>query len=322
MTTLKIRTDRTALYITTEGAYNESSLHSFPLSACHFTLSRGDADRFILTASHLEKAQTVAAFANEYDAISAVKNIDKSLKRRRCMNKLAGFMRLVFWPAAAITTALAFTVSINGAMMNMNAPERLTENMLQQQMQGQAPVITTPTPQQPAPEATATPTAAVAPAQLPEKHLQALQDAVKNGHFTVKLSTGHKRTLYVFSDPLCPHCRDFEPRLQALSKQYNVEVFPVSVIGDQRSLARAAKVLETPEANRANSWEETLAMPYGERDPALTKGNGEMLVTANDQAFAMFGFVGTPTIVADSGQVISMAVVKDDARLQQFIAEK
>nr|EKW3746243.1 DsbC family protein [Klebsiella pneumoniae] len=38
-------------------------------------------------------------------------------------------------------------------------------------------------------------------------------------------------------------------------------------------------------------------------------------------AFAKFGFIGTPSIVADSGDVIPVSVVKDDARLQQAIGE-
>ncbi|VCX09576.1 hypothetical protein BANRA_05527 [Klebsiella pneumoniae] len=42
---------------------------------------------------------------------------------------------------------------------------------------------------------------------------------------------------------------------------------------------------------------------------------GARPVDANNMAFAKFGFIGTPSIVADSGDVIPVSVV--DARLQQ-----
>lgn len=97
-----------------------------------------------------------------------------------------------------------------------------------------------------------------------------LKDAVTSGRFTISLSTGHKHTLYVFSDPMCPHCRALEPRLQELSKRYNVEIFPVSVYGDLRSMVRAAPVLDTGKDTRLKSWEDTINMGYTTMNPKLT----------------------------------------------------
>ncbi|ECH9495626.1 DsbC family protein, partial [Salmonella enterica subsp. enterica] len=87
--------------------------------------------------------------------------------------------------------------------------------------------------QQPAtaPEQLQVQAAPEAPKKLTDNDLLSLKDAVTSGRFTISLSTGHKHTLYVFSDPMCPHCRALEPRLQELSKRYNVEIFPVSVYG-------------------------------------------------------------------------------------------
>ncbi|EPN8258654.1 DsbC family protein, partial [Klebsiella pneumoniae] len=157
--------------------------------------------------------------------------------------------------------------------------------------------------------------------------LLSLKDAVTSGRFTISLSTGHKHTLYVFSDPMCPHCRALEPRLQELSKRYNVEIFPVSVYGDLRSMVRAAPVLDTGKDTRLKSWEDTINMGYTTMNPKIDDPKtapdttGARLVDANNMAFAKFGFIGTPSIVADSGDVIPVSVVKDDARLQQAIGE-
>ncbi|EPV9582091.1 DsbC family protein, partial [Escherichia coli] len=75
------------------------------------------------------------------------------------------------------------------------------------------------------------------------------------------------------------------------------------------------------------SWEDTINMGYTTMNPKIDDPKtapdttGARLVDANNMAFAKFGFIGTPSIVADSGDVIPVSVVKDDARLQQAIGE-
>ncbi|QIQ92906.1 hypothetical protein GSH13_30635 (plasmid) [Klebsiella pneumoniae] len=56
--------------------------------------------------------------------------------------------------------------------------------------------------------------------------MQNLQKAAGRGYFTVPLSSGHERTLYVFADPECPNCKNWEPVVEALGNEYNVVVFP------------------------------------------------------------------------------------------------
>lgn len=76
-----------------------------------------------------------------------------------------------------------------------------------------------------------------------EKRARSLYKAAASGRYTVTLSSGHPRTLYVFADPLCPHCRDIEPTLEAMTRDYNVEIFPVSVIGKYASSEKIIPVL-------------------------------------------------------------------------------
>ncbi|HHQ5917820.1 TPA: DsbC family protein, partial [Enterobacter hormaechei subsp. hoffmannii] len=295
----------------------EQALHSFPLSACHFGLGHDAGSGHILTHNTFSgEAVQLFRFENEYQAIEALNNIRKKLKQQRGLNAVRRLSNFIFWPVAA----LGFIVSINGALMNMHQPAQ----PLQANSYAPAPGL-----QQPAtaPEQLQVQAAPEAPKKLTDNDLLSLKDAVTSGRFTISLSTGHKHTLYVFSDPMCPHCRALEPRLQELSKRYNVEIFPVSVYGDLRSMVRAAPVLDTGKDTRLKSWEDTINMGYTTMNPKIDDPKtapdttGARLVDANNMAFAKFGFIGTPSIVADSGDVIPVSVVKDDARLQQAIGE-
>ncbi|EBL6729308.1 DsbC family protein [Salmonella enterica] len=313
---LTVKTDRNTLYLSADGSYQEQALHSFPLSTCHFGLAYDSGSGHILTHNTFSgdgEAAQLFRFENEYQAIEALNNIRKKLKQQRGLNVMRRLSNFIFWPVAA----LGFIVSINGALMNMNQPAL----PLQANTYVPAPGLQQPAtaPEQLQVEA--------APEKLSDNYLLSLKDAVTSGRFTISLSTGHKHTLYVFSDPMCPHCRALEPRLQELSKRYNVEIFPVSVYGDLRSMVRAAPVLDTGKDSRLKSWEDTINMGYITMNPkiddpkAVPVTTGARLVDANNMAFVKFGFIGTPSIVADSGDVIPVSVVKDDARLQQAIGE-
>ncbi|MDT9081468.1 DsbC family protein, partial [Escherichia coli] len=81
----------------------------------------------------------------------------------------------------------------------------------------------------------------------------------------------------------------------------------MSVYGDLRSMVRAAPVLDTGKDTRLKSWEDTINMGYTTMNPKIDDPKtapdttGARLVDANNMAFAKFGFIGTPSIVADSG---------------------
>lgn len=332
MTKITTRTDRNTLFVSsTQGEAAKQSLHTFPLSGCHFRLAQHEVNG---SAYRLESqtspgsVHVIADFPHEHEAVAGLRQIEKTLNRRRFLNRTTGFLRQVFWPGALLTTVLAATVSLNGAVMNLagtntTPPATYAAQAGIQQPTGQ---------QQPAQPQTAPgfqqESAPRAPTQLNNDDLLSLKQAVKNGHFTVSLSQGHARTLYVFSDPLCPHCRSLEPRLEELSKVYNVEIFPVSVFGMERSAPRSAAVLDTDKASRAKSWMDTMTtgsyQPLDGKNKAEDgqQGQGKMLVEANDVAFTKFGFIGTPTIVTDQGKLVPVAAVRDDARLQQFFDDK
>lgn len=319
MTKLTVKTDKTALYISVNGSEYELKTATFPINKVAFSIPVGDEAHTLI--EHFSQ-YSVGPFLNAWESVNGLKKIEKALNKQRKRNRIAAAFGFGVWPALAILSVLTFTVSMNGAIQNMGAKSTLTAQVppslsSPNVVPGQAE---TPQPQVTTPQQAATPQQ---PTQLDAGDLSALQDAVKNGHFSVELSSGHPRSLYVFSDPLCPHCRDIEPRLEALSRQYNIYIMPVSIIGDDRSAARIAPVLDASPQERAKAWHSTVMMPYGESDPDMTgyKGNALTIVNANDVAFAKFGFIGTPTIVADNGKVLMPSQLQDDSRLALAIGK-
>jgi len=338
MTKLKFSTDQKALYIAGKGNFSETTQHTFPLSDFHLNLLAVDdaapgQQRFVLEgATSHGPALRIAGFDTELDAVKAMHTLQARLRRRRLLDSASHFARVVFWPAAGVLSVLALTVSLNGALSNLGAATHQAALPVQQPALPSVQPAQQNTGTAAAQQLNADPLSVYlgqmqGPKQLAANDLASLQDAVKNGHFTVSLSSGHEKTLYVFSDPRCPHCRDFEGRLQQLSKTYNVEVFPVSVFDDLKSLVRAAPVLDTASDKRAAKWAETIRMPLTTLDPKMDnptdepKTDGSMLVNANNMAFAKFQFYGTPTIIANDGRQIPVGIVNDDKLLSQFEAE-
>lgn len=317
MTKLTVKTDSNTIYISTNGSEREVKTAAFPISKVAFSINNSDENVQILTEYFSQ--YSIGSFANSWESVNGLKQIEKALARQRNRNRLTSMFRFGIWPALGILTGLMFTVSMNGAIKNFSYPVMAMTNSTPAYIPQNVPNTSIETLKPAA--STQQPSIQKQPTQLNSSDLNSLQDAIKNGHFSVQLSSGHNRSLYVFSDPLCPHCRDIEPRLETLSRQYNVYIMPVSIIGDERSAARIAPVLDAPVEARAKLWHSTVMMPYGESDPDIKnyKGNALTIVNANDIAFAKFGFIGTPTIIADNGRVLLPSQIQDNSRLSMAI---
>jgi TrbB protein len=130
---------------------------------------------------------------------------------------------------------------------------------------------------------------------------KALADGVNTGKFSVPLSTGKPETLYVFSDPSCPHCRDFEAQLDRLRESYSVHLLPVTVIGKDNSAQRVAQLLCEPAHQRAQDWKRLI---NGERLSLPACAEGVAAAQKNDLMFRALGLLGTPSIVTGDGRVV------------------
>lgn len=154
------------------------------------------------------------------------------------------------------------------------------------------------------------------PAADPSIVKQAISAGTKAGKYAVQLSQGGKGTVFVFSDPSCPHCRNFEPELEKLSADYTIQLFPVSVIGGPESSTAIAQMLCAKPEDRASYWKK---MVKGDRIDAATCPEGEAAVAANDQIFRKLNFLGTPTVVNTSGEQTPLTLPNTARAISQWL---
>lgn len=164
---------------------------------------------------------------------------------------------------------------------------------------------------------------------LPDK----LQKAASRGLFTVPLSSGHARTLYVFADPECPNCLRMERQFEAVSGHVNVVVFPVTIVGGADSLKALAPVMALPEAARPAAWKQLFSADAGMDVPGRTPDSvvnatdESALETAraalgvNEVAFRAYRLPGTPWTISDDGRYVPQAALSTPAALQAFLNE-
>lgn len=159
-----------------------------------------------------------------------------------------------------------------------------------------------------------------------------LAERLKNGaakqEFTIRLSSGHERSLYIFLDPECPNCRIFEPTVQALAEDYNVEIFPVTLIGKTRTADEVAPLLCAAPEKRAQMWKALndtgagiLNLTDKAKDdiaPAACDA-GKLALARNDLAFELYRMPGTPTVISDDGRMIPLQAMASDTALKSFL---
>lgn len=159
-----------------------------------------------------------------------------------------------------------------------------------------------------------------------------LAERLKNGaakqDFTIQLSSGHERSLYIFLDPECPNCRIFESTVQALAEDYNVEIFPVTLIGKTRTADEVVPLLCAVPEKRAEMWKSLYDTGAGMLNLA-EKGKatiapvacdaGKLALARNDLAFELYRMPGTPTVISDDGRMIPLQAMASDAALKSFL---
>ncbi len=157
-----------------------------------------------------------------------------------------------------------------------------------------------------------------------------LRKAASRSLFTVTLSSGHERTLYVFADPSCPNCQNLEPLFEALSTQYNVQVFPTTAFGGDKSAPLIKPVLCLPPEQRKAAWQKLFAVGDGmlhlgkDKTPPAAPADCDLAGKAlgvNDVAFKSYRFPGTPWVIADDGRHVPQAVMRNPDDMVKFMSE-
>ncbi|WP_152680069.1 thioredoxin domain-containing protein [Pectobacterium atrosepticum] len=153
------------------------------------------------------------------------------------------------------------------------------------------------------------------------------------GMFTINLSSGHERTLYAFLDPTCSVCRTMEPAIERLAQEFNVIVFPVSVVNDVNNGGNAVEKIapllcQTDSAKRASGWlalfraDAGMSLPgnnVSAPDNTECEKSAAAAVAVNDYAFRQFGFKGTPWVVTDTGFRLPTGLLAEPAKIDLFL---
>ncbi|MDL4860735.1 thioredoxin fold domain-containing protein [Halomonas elongata] len=233
-------------------------------------------------------------------------------------------MKTLKWVSGTSLLVVSLLV-INGALVTQSAFPPMTPEL---DSMGASSIETTPGPitedmptsigEKGATQAVqATP--APAPTALRDQLVTGMKRGVEMG-VTVRLGpVDADQTLYVFADPLCPHCQELEPTLHELASQgVRIEIFPVSVIGRGRSQPLASAALCQADADAsAEVWK---AAASGE--PVLDAEKcetGDNAVDLNNQFFQAAGFEGTPTLLNAQGEQPPRTVSRDTESIQAWL---
>ncbi|MDN5970099.1 MAG: hypothetical protein L0I08_06730 [Enterobacterales bacterium] len=151
--------------------------------------------------------------------------------------------------------------------------------------------------------------------------------AADSGRYTINLSSGRTRTIYVCSDPLCPHCQEIEPTLEALTRDYNVVIFPVTLVGKQDTVAAVSPILCVAPDKRTSLWQSLFRAdgnvslsPTASKETAPDScTDGQHAISINDRAFDYYQLPGTPQLIADDGRDIPFSALTSDDALANFM---
>ncbi|MEN4545935.1 thioredoxin fold domain-containing protein [Pantoea agglomerans] len=162
-------------------------------------------------------------------------------------------------------------------------------------------------------------------AELPAR----LSKAASRGLFTVPLSSGHERTVYVFSDPNCPECQRMERHIETAAGSVNVVIFPVTIRGGALSLQELTPVMSLPEAERAGAWKRLFSADSGVSvpgtalvKPAPDENTAELArgaIGVNEVAYHAYRLPGTPWTISDDGRYVPQSVLSSPEALTAFL---
>lgn len=257
---------------------------------------------------------------------------------------LAGNCATLLLATAGLAIAFVFTIWSIGIILSFterqasaSIPASHVAQLMPESPKVTPPAATLPRAPSSAPGITAEPAESADIAQdgwtLPASMRAALpvnlQMAAERKLFTVEYSSGHERTLYVFADPECPNCQRLEPALEAAAKEFNVVVFPVTVIGREKSIASITPVLCLPPEQRKAAWSDLFDVGHGmmelgkaQESAAVEPGHCDIAGKAlgvNEVAYQTYRIPGTPWAIADDGRHVSQEVLQNPLRLQAFM---
>lgn len=125
----------------------------------------------------------------------------------------------------------------------------------------------------------------------------------KASYITGRAAGAGRTSLIVWSDPLCPNCRDFDQKILAkLPATLGVTVIPVSFKHGSRPLVSYAACAGSS-AERAARWKNLMSEEPKGIDVTQQCETGPAVADANTSLFARAGLRATPTLMKPDGEV-------------------
>ena len=113
------------------------------------------------------------------------------------------------------------------------------------------------------------------------------------------------KSLIVWSDPLCPNCRDLEQKiLPVLPANVGVTVIPVSFKHGSRPLVAYTACAPTA-TDAAERWKNLMSLQPTDMNIAAQCEYGASFADSNTSLFARAGLRATPTLMRSDGQVFA-----------------
>lgn len=259
----------------------------------------------------------IESFSKDNLANNAFDHISSKLRRYFLLCQITRFYKgIVKWLLAPLL-AFVFAMSLNFIMTSSMTPYNVVNNPSRyntSNIASPAPAVASETIVQSVPVTPSQPVATVPPASELAK---ALASAVDSHQFSIQISNGEKGEFYVFSDPLCSHCKNLETQLELLQNDYTIHIFPVSIIGGQTSEEIIAKILCSNEQDRPGLWR---AVINGSSVTGNTCEIGEKALDANNQIFRIMQFKGTPTIINSIGVAKPLNISSNADSIQRWLS--
>jgi protein-disulfide isomerase len=110
-----------------------------------------------------------------------------------------------------------------------------------------------------------------------------------------------EKTLYVFTDPQCPYCKEFDRTLASLGAEWSVRVLPVGFKPGSMQMADAALCAKDP----AQAWKYTIQGRSVNESQSCYRS-----AKKNTETFALLGMTSTPSTLRGDGKLFEGAVSK------------
>ncbi|WP_157643296.1 thioredoxin fold domain-containing protein [Burkholderia ubonensis] len=263
---------------------------------------------FVSEVSGDEKIVILERFHTKDEADAAWSMVHRSLRRyvvnERRKRAWRTFLRYIGVPFIVLAVGMAmvrYLDSHNGSLEALNAIMRAAGTMGGSQA-GQS------TSQQQGAQPAALASAPLADA----KHAAAVSTVSQMAsiHFGLDNQPPEK-TLYVYSDPNCPACKQFEAHIDDLAKDFSVYVLPVAYQGDDHGKAAANALCAK---DQQSAWVNAVGGVLSpESNDCLAGYTG---VKANMQQFERLGFNSTPRVVSGTGFIFPEGAPAKMIRLQ------